>query len=73
MTTHQDVSRYATPELTPFSIMMIMIANRFITVIYQKTHHPDGKSMKIALTEYASRIPTQMPTSLKETNNPRLF
>ena len=30
---------------------MIITANRFITVIYQKTHHPDGKSMKTALTE----------------------
>lgn len=72
MTTYQDVPRYATTESKSFSVMMIITANRFITVIYQKTHHPDGKSMKTALTEYANRIPTQMPTSLKETNNPRL-
>ena len=51
MTTYQDVPRYATTESKSFSVMMIITANRFITVIYQKTHHPDGKSMKTALTE----------------------
>ena len=38
-----------------------------------QTYQPDGKSMNQTLTEYAKRIPMQMPTSLKETNKPRLF